>query len=92
VLVSGPSTKGEEEVIALYRGGGYDAVASDDKRFLKKLEAAGIPYMTASACVVFLYKRGRAPRADALAMLVRLRAFISAEEYEISRFAVEGKP
>ena len=35
--------KGEREVITLFLAGGYDAVASDDARFLRKLEIAGIP-------------------------------------------------
>ncbi len=87
-----PVSKGEAEVMALYLDGGYDAVASDDKRFLKKLEAAGIPYLTASACVVFLNKRGKVSRKDVVGMLKRLRPFISAEEYEIARYAMEGKP
>ncbi len=30
--------KGEEEVVSVYLSGTYDAVASDDRRFLKKLE------------------------------------------------------
>lgn len=87
-----PVSKGEAEVMALYLDGGYDAVASDDKRFLKKLEAAGIPYLTASACVVFLNRRGKASRRDVVGMLNRLRPFISAEEYEIARYLMEGKP
>ena len=35
--------KGEDEVVSLFSQGNYDAIASDDKRFLKKLDSANIP-------------------------------------------------
>ena len=43
--------KGEEEVVAVYLSGNYDAVASDDRRFLKRLESANIPFLTPTACL-----------------------------------------
>lgn len=87
-----PVSKGEAEVMSLYLGGGYAAVASDDKRFLNKLESAGIPYLTSAICVVYLYRRGKVSRKGVLEMLNRLRPFISGDEYEIARYSVEGMP
>lgn len=69
--------------------GGYDAIASDDRRFLKKLEAANIPYLTPSACIIFLYKNGAVVKSEALDMIEELRLLISREEYMIARFVME---
>ncbi len=85
-----PSTKGEMEVISLYLEGSYDAIASDDRRFLKKLEAANIPYLTPCACVVYLYKCGKVGKSKVLEMLEDMKSFISEEEYMISKFYLEG--
>lgn len=58
---------------SLFLEGGYEAIASDDKRFMKKLEAADIPYLTPSACIIFLYKNSAVVKTEALDMLERLR-------------------
>lgn len=84
-----PAAKGEMEAITLYLEGGYDAIASDDRRFLKKLETANIPYLTPSACVIFLYKNGAVVKSEALNMIEELRLLISREEYMIARFVME---
>ena len=81
--------KGEREVVALFLGGGYDAVASDDARFLRKLEVAGIPFITAAACVVYLYVSGKVKKKRALDLLKQLRKHISDEEYSVFRLFME---
>lgn len=86
-----PVTKGEREVVSLYLEGKYDAIASDDKRFLKKLEAANIPFLTPAACVVYIFKKGRIKMLNALEMLEKLKPFIAIEEYMIAKFYLEGK-
>lgn len=87
-----PATKGEMDVAALYSRGGYDAIASDDRRFLNKLEAAQIPFLTPTACIVYLWKDGKAPKSRALALLERMKPLISGEEYRIAKFYLERKP
>src|SRR4030042_970656 len=72
--------KGEAEVISLYLGGNYDAIASDDQKFLKRLEAANIPYLTPTACLVYLYRNRKVENSVAVEMLESLRPFISREE------------
>lgn len=91
-FVKVPGTKGEMEAVALYSEGGYDAIASDDRRFLKKLDAAEIPYMTPTACVLYLYQSGKVGKSEVLRLLGRMRPFISGEEYRIALFYLEGKP
>lgn len=84
-----PVAKGESEVVSLYLDGGYDAIASDDRRFLKKLEVLGIPYLTPSACIIYLFKARKIDRHKALNILEGIRPFVSDEEYMISRFYLE---
>lgn len=86
-----PSTKGEMEVISLYLEGSYSAIASDDCKFLKKLETANIPYLTSAACVVYLYTCGRVGKSEVLKILNDMKPFISKEEYMISKFYLEGR-
>jgi hypothetical protein len=86
------ATKGEEQVVSVYLSGSYDAVASDDRRFLKKLESASIPYMTPTACLVYLYKEGRIEQFKALQMLESLKPYVSSQEYAVARIYMEKKP
>lgn len=86
-----PAVKGEAEVLSLYLNGGYDAVASDDRRFLKRLEAGNIPFLTPTACVIYLYRIGNIEKSDFVKMLEKMRPFISSEEYMMSKIYVEGK-
>ena len=81
--------KGESEVLSLYLTGRYDAIASDDMRFLKKLVAARIPYVTPVACVIFLHKSGALEKSRVLELLEVVKPWISNEEYEIARYSLE---
>lgn len=84
--------KGESEVLSLYLNGGYDAVASDDRRFLKKLEVGNIPFLTPAACMIYLYRTGNVKKSDVVNILEKIRPFISSEEYMMLKFYLEGKP
>jgi rRNA-processing protein FCF1 len=86
------ATKGEEEVVSVYLSGTYDAVASDDRRFLKRLGSANIPYLTPTACLVYLYKEERIEQFRALQMLESLKPFVSSQEYAVARIYMERKP
>ena len=83
------SGAGEAEVLSLFRRGGYDALASDDQRFLKKLETVGIPYLTPTACILYVYLSGTNTKKEAFQLLQQLRSFISAEEYEMAKYYLE---
>ena len=85
------ATKGEEEVVSVYLSGTYDAVASDDRRFLKRLESANIPYLTPTACLVYVYEVGRIEQFEALQMLESLKPYISSPEYAVARVYMERK-
>jgi rRNA-processing protein FCF1 len=49
-------SKGEESVLAVFQNGGFDAVCSDDKRFIRRLRAIDVPYVTPAVCIVLLPK------------------------------------
>lgn len=83
------ATKGEADVVSLFLNGGYDAIASDDRRFLKKLESANIPYLTPAACLVYLRSAKRIAKFAALELLESLKPFISREEYATAKLRLE---
>jgi hypothetical protein len=85
------TVKGEAEVLALYEDGAYDAIASDDRKFIKRLEAAHIPYVTPTACLVYLLKTNRLGPAKVLELLESLSPFISREEYSVAKLYLEAK-
>lgn len=84
-------SKGEADVLALYEHGQYNAIASDDRKFIKRLELAHIPYVTATACLVYLWKTNRFGAAKVLDMLDSLSPFISREEYSVAKLYLEAK-
>jgi hypothetical protein len=83
------TTKGETDVVSLFLNGGYDAIASDDRRFLKKLESANIPYLTPAACLVYLHSAKKIAKFAALELLESLKPFISKEEYATAKLRLE---
>lgn len=83
--------KGEAEVVSLFEEGNYDAIASDDRKFLRTLDAARIPYLTPSACLVYMHKSNRIEREKAVEMLESLKPFISNDEYVIAKLYLEEK-
>jgi len=83
--------KGEEEVVSLFSQGNYDAIASDDRRFLKKLDAANIPYLTPAACLIYLYKSKKIKKAEVTGMLEALKPFISRDEHAVAKLYLEDQ-
>lgn len=72
---------GEADSVRLFKQGGYDAIASDDIRFVRLLEGLRIPYLTPAALIVFLVRRKRISISEGRRCLEELRPFISSEEY-----------
>ncbi|MBA4390995.1 MAG: hypothetical protein C0399_08655 [Syntrophus sp. (in: bacteria)] len=87
----GPTEKGEESVYALYRADKFDAVCSDDKRFIKKLRLLGIPYITPAVFVVALMRDGQLTAAEAEKKLDALSPFISSDEYLTVQLSIRGR-
>lgn len=77
---------GEKEAVALFQHGGYDAIGSDDKRFVKQLRLFNIPYITPAVFIAIMLKQGDINLAYAEERLHALSEYISENEY----FAVKS--
>jgi rRNA-processing protein FCF1 len=83
-------SKGEEEVFSVFQSGQYDAICSDDKRFLKRLRLFQVPYMTPAVLIAVLVKNGKLTVHQALQKLESLSPMISDEEYATVRVFLAG--
>lgn len=77
---------GEKEAMALFQNGGYDAIGSDDKRFIKQLRLFTIPYITPGVFIAVMLKQGDINPEYAEERLQALAEYISENEY----FAVKS--
>lgn len=73
--------KGEDAVFAIFHQGKFDAVCSDDKRFIKRLRLFDIPYITPSVFIAILLKKGKLTIKEAHKKLDSLSPFVSEDEY-----------
>ena len=80
---------GEKEAVALFQNGGYDAIGSDDKRFVKQLRLFNIPYITPAVFIAIMLKQGDINHAYAEERLQALSEFISESEYFAVKLFIE---
>lgn len=73
--------KGEEVIFAIFQQGDYNAICSDDKRFIKRLRFFNIPYITPAVFISILLRKGTLTISEATEKLDSLSAFVSDEEY-----------
>ena len=89
-LATPQETKGEDTTLALYNAGGFDAVATDDARFIRHLRGLGIPYAVPGVIVVHLRQAGVLTEAEAGRTLAALRPHISPDEHAASLLMLSG--
>ena len=82
--------KGEYAVYALFQQGNFDAICSDDKRFIKRLQVFNIPFITPAVFIPILLRDGKLKKKDATERLESLSPFISNEEYNIIKIILEN--
>ncbi len=82
--------KGEEAVFAIFHQEKFDAVCSDDKRFIKRLRLFDIPYITPSVFIAILLKKGKLTIKEAHKKLDSLSPFISEDEYNAVKLVLEN--
>lgn len=82
--------KGEEAVLAAFRRGKFDAVCSDDKRFIKRLRLFEIPYITPGVFIAILLKNGKLTVREARKRLELLSPYVSEEEYSAVNLVLEN--
>ena len=76
-----PFKKGEDAIFTIFQQGDYDAICSDDKRFIKRLRFFNIPYITPAVFIAILFKNGKLTILEAMEKLDSLSPFVSDEEY-----------
>jgi len=81
--------KGEGAALTIFQKGGFDAILSDDKRFVRRLRALDVPYITPAVCIVILLKQGKINLQGALEKLELLSHFISSDEYYTVKWALD---
>lgn len=86
----GGAAKGEEAALRLYRGGGFDAVASDDARFIRQLRGLGVPYAVPAVIVVRLCRDGSMTADRAVEALRALRPHISPDQHAAAVLMISG--
>ena len=82
---------GDETVIETFQAGGYDAVATDDRKLIRSLKAANLPFVPPAVILYSLKQRGLINQETALKGLDDLAPFISDEEYSTVRLLLEEK-
>lgn len=82
-------SKGEDAVLATFLNGGFAAICSDDKRFIRRLRALDVPYITPAVCIVILLKQERLTLPDAREKLGLLASFISSDEYHTVKWVLD---
>lgn len=83
------SNSGEKEAMKLFKNGGFDAIGSDDKKFIKVLRLFNIPYITPAVFVALMLKRGDLPQSEAIKKLNVLSEYISDNEYFAVKIFIE---
>ncbi len=80
---------GEADSLKLFRQGKFDSIVSDDQKFLDLIDSLGIPFLTSSALLLYLYKKGIISGEDARKNMGKLRPMISNEEYFTAMDVIE---
>jgi hypothetical protein len=68
--------KGELEALKLYKSGGFELIASDDRKFLNSLDQNGIPYLTSSSMVVYLLYNNKISQRQYLAAMLEVLKWV----------------
>nr|MDO8082803.1 hypothetical protein [Candidatus Freyarchaeota archaeon] len=82
---------GEADVFRLYRTGEFDMVSTDDSMFIRILDEFGIPYLTPSAVILYIYWRGVLSLEKIREILKKLRDLVSEEEYHLTMDELGGE-
>jgi len=81
--------KGDHALAALFKEEVYDAVATDDVRLTRNLRILGIPFILPGLIIYQLKKEERMSLTTALWALDQLAAFISEDEFCITKLLLE---
>ena len=85
------ATAGEKEALALFQKGSFDAIGSDDKRFIRQLRMFNIPYLTPAVVIAVMVKQGNIKTPKALILLDALSEYISDDEYATVKLFLDSR-
>ncbi len=85
----GDYAKGDHALVALFDKERYDAVATDDAKLTRKLRAHGIPFILPGLIINHLKKKGKISLTTARWALDQLAAFISEDEFSMTKLLLE---
>lgn len=77
-------------MLALFNGGGFNAIGTDDARFIRRLRGLGVPYAVPAVIIVRLRQEEFMTDEEALSALAALRPHISADEHAVAYLMVTG--
>jgi hypothetical protein len=83
--------KGEDALLAAYASGEYEAIASDDRRFVRRLRVLGKPYITPAVLLLAMVKQSRLTVDEAEEALVKLSPMISDAEAAVVKLKLEAR-
>lgn len=75
---------GEADVFRLFKSGYFDIISSDDRRFLKIMDALDVPYFTPTALIIYLFNKKVLNSEEAKIYINNLKEMISEEEYYLA--------
>ncbi len=82
--------KGENAVLSLFNSGGFNAVGTDDARFIRHLRGLGVPYALPAVILVKLCQEKYMSDQEALDALAALRPYISDDEHTVAYLILAG--
>jgi hypothetical protein len=85
------ATAGEKEALTLFQKGGFDAIGSDDKRFIRQLRIFNIPYLTPAVFIALMVRQGNLKTPEALRKLDALSEHISDDEYATVKLFLDSR-
>ena len=89
--VGGLQADGEDAALFLFREGGYDVIASDDARFIRRLRGFGVPFAVPAVITVLLCRDGVLTASQATEALEALRPHVSADQYATAQLLLSGR-
>ena len=87
---AGSQADGEDAALFLFREGGFDVIASDDARFIRRLRVLGVPFAVPAVIAVLLCRDGVLTVDQAREALEALRPHVSADQYAAAHLLLAG--
>lgn len=87
---AGSQAQGEDAALFLYQEGGFDVIASDDARFIRRLRGLCVPFAVPAVIAVLLCRDGVLTVHQAREALEALRPHVSADQYAAAQLMLAG--